>query len=425
MEWAFAGPAQVREDVNDIISGSLSRLQPSSSYQDIRGARIPVVDGHHHRGHRSPADDSTYTLTYLTFAESILAYGSDKPDLRIPNRVCPLYEHLINVAILTVTQIHSIEDTGPYSSFVGMITHHPDPLIEAFTFPLNECATSEVRKFVVDFMDNLPPALADNPDGKPQILIYDSRQPLCGFSSLGFEYEGVLARLSEGKELSDGDLVVFQARAKPRGQYCLGSTKLGDLRTALWKALVDRGFMEKPKLGDSKSLQFVWVTEFPMFKPVEEGEPGQGGAAGIAAAHHPFTAPLSAKDLDLLFTNPLEAKSAAYDLVLNGVEVGGGSQRIHVAEVQEFIMRHVLKMSDARIQDFAHLFDALRAGCPPHAGFALGFDRLTALLTDTSTVRDVIAFPKTMKGEDPFVQSPSKLSNEQLAPYGLQLRGKP
>lgn len=87
-------------------------------------------------------------------------------------------------------------------------------------------------------------------------------------------------------------------------------------------------------------------------------------------------------------------------------------------------MRDVLKMTNKRIKDFAHLFEALRSGCPPHAGFALGFDRFTALMTGTPTVRDVIAFPKTMKGEDPFVQSPSKLSNEQLAPYGLQLRSK-
>lgn len=305
-----------------------------------------------------------------------------------------------------------------------MITHLSDPLIEAFTFPLKDCSPSQARKFVVNFMDNLPPALANNPDGKPQILIHDSRQPLSGFSSLGFEYESLLAQLSEGQELNDGDLVVFQAREKPRGQYCLASTKIGDIRSALWRALVEEGLMEKPSIGEPNSLRFVWVTEFPMFKPVEEGEPGQGGAAGISAAHHPFTAPLSDADLEALFIDPLQARSAAYDLVLNGVEIGGGSERIHVADVQEFIMRDVLKMTEQRIKDFSHLLGALRAGCPPHAGFALGFDRLTALLTDTSTVRDVIAFPKTMKGEDPFVQSPSKLTDDQLAPYGLQLRGR-
>lgn len=295
-------------------------------------------------------------------------------------------------------------------------------MVEAFSFSLEDCSPQMARKFVNQFMDELPTHLADNPDGKPQVLIFDSSKPMCGFSSLGFEHQDVLDLVSEGRELNDGGLVVFQAREKSAGQYCSGSTKLGELRSTLWKALLEAGYMSKPQLGEPGSLQFVWVTEFPMFKPVEEGEPGQGGAAGISAAHHPFTAPLSQADLEVLFTDPLQAKSAAYDLVLNGIEIGGGSERNHTAEIQEFIMRDVLKMTDQRINDFSHLFEALRTGCPPHAGFALGFDRMTALMTDTSTVRDVIAFPKTMKGEDAFVQSPSKLNDEQLAPYGLQLR---
>ncbi|KAG5935047.1 hypothetical protein E4U53_000540 [Claviceps sorghi] len=409
MEWAFAGAHRVQQDVNDIILTALSKLQPARTYQDVRGERIPNIAAIAGEGEAAACADErpAHTFTSLTFAESIAAYGSDKPDLRIPNR------------------IHAIQDIEPYRSFVGMITHLSDPLVEAFTLPLQNCSPSQARKFVINFMDNLPPALANNPDGKPQVLIHDSSQPLSGFSSLGFEYESLLKKLcSDGQEVNDGDLVVFQARQKPQGQYCLGSTQIGEVRNALWKALVQEGLMSKPRLGEPNSLQFVWVTEFPMFKPVEEGEPGQGGAAGISAAHHPFTAPLSDADVAALFTDPLQARSAAYDLVLNGVEIGGGSERIHVAEIQEFIMRDVLKMTEQRIQDFAHLFGALGSGCPPHAGFALGFDRLTALLTDTSTVRDVIAFPKTMKGEDPFVRSPSQMTDEQLAPYGLQLCGR-
>lgn len=405
MEWAFAGAEMVKQDVNDIIMKALSALRPSETYKDVRGERIPIV-ADIPTGSTTNAEKEAHKFTTITFADSIAAYGIDKPDLRIPNR------------------IHDIGDIEPIRNFVSMITHLPDPQIEAFTFPLKDCSPADARKFVTKFMDSLPSSLSENPDGKPQILIHDSSQPLSGFSSLGFEYENVLGLVSGGKEMNDGDVVVFQAREKPAGQYCLGSTKLGELRNALWKTLVEEGYMEKPCLGEPGSLQFVWVTEFPMFKPVEEGEPGQGGAAGISASHHPFTAPLSDKDLELLFTDPLQAKSAAYDLVLNGVEIGGGSERNHIAEIQAFIMRDVLKMTEPRIKDFSHLFEALRSGCPPHAGFALGFDRMVALMTDTPTVRDVMAFPKTMKGEDPFVQSPSKLSDEQLAPYGLQLRPK-
>ncbi|KAJ4151132.1 hypothetical protein LMH87_011848 [Akanthomyces muscarius] len=401
MEWAFAGAATVRQDINDIIMKALTALRPSC-YQDMRGERIPMV--REISATEESGVDKAHQLTTLTFAECISSYGSDKPDLRIPGR------------------IHAIKDIEPYQTFVGMITHLQNPTIEAFAFRLNDVSPEESRQFVMKFMDSLPPELGENPEGKPQVLIFDSRKPLCGFSSIGFEYEPLLDQITEGEELNDGDLVVFQARDTPKGQYCSGSTKVGDLRIALWKSLVQQGYLSKSRNGDAGSLQFVWVTEFPMFKPTEENEPGQEGAAGIAASHHPFTAPLSEKDLELLFTNPLDAKSAAYDLVLNGVEIGGGSVRNHIADVQDFIMRDVLQMTDKRIADFAHLFEVLRAGCPPHAGFALGFDRMVALMTDTSTVRDVIAFPKTMKGEDAFVKSPSRITDEQLAPYGLQLR---
>lgn len=324
--------------------------------------------------------------------------------------------------MLTALQIRAMQNLNEYRSFVSMITHLPDPEVEAFAFSLNGNPASRTRELVVKFMDELPDAFKQNPDGMPQILVYDTSKPLAGFSSLGHEYDSVLEQIAPEQELENGDIVVFQAREKVQGQNCASSTKLGDLRRLLWKTLIDEGLMETPQLGEPGSLQFLWVIDFPMFKMVEQGEPGQGGAAGIAAAHHPFTAPGSEEDLKILLSgDPMQAKSAAYDLVLNGVEIGGGSVRNHVASVQRLIMTDVLKMAPERVKEFDHLFEVLEAGCPPHAGFALGFDRMVALLSGTATVRDVIAFPKTMKGEDLFVKSPSKLTNEQLAPYNLRL----
>jgi aspartyl-tRNA synthetase len=123
-------------------------------------------------------------------------------------------------------------------------------------------------------------------------------------------------------------------------------------------------------------------------------------------------------------TDPLRARADHYDLVCNGVELGGGSRRIHVAEIQEFVFRDILQMTEDKIAQFAHLLEALRTGCPPHAGFAFGFDRFVAVLTGTPSVRDVIPFPKSMKGEDLFAKSPGKLTDEQLAVYHLQRRRK-
>ncbi|KAG7292485.1 hypothetical protein NEMBOFW57_002520 [Staphylotrichum longicolle] len=198
-----------------------------------------------------------------------------------------------------------------------------------------------------------------------------------------------------------------------------GSTALGTFRAQLYQAAVSKGLLPR-----DLSFQFLWVNNFPMFTPDNETDPGQGGRAGFSATHHPFTAPLTDEDVELLATDPLKARADHYDLVVNGIELGGGSRRIHVAKMQEYVMREILQMTDKGVAQFSHLLEALRAGCPPHAGFALGFDRLVAVLTYTDSVRDVIAFPKSMKGEDLTVKSPGKITKEQLETYHLAFPSK-
>lgn len=263
-------------------------------------------------------------------------------------------------------------------------------------------------------MQRLHPTFTQNPHGAPQIIVFDPALPMDGFSSLGFEGWSALttgpgAQTAGMDELGPGDIVIFQAR---NDAHPGDGTKLGQLRSQAWVEIVGR---QAP--GSTSQLEILWVVDFPMYVPDDEAP----GAAGISPSHHLFTAPKTPEDAELLFSAPLNAIADNYDLVINGLEVGGGSRRIHLAELQEFVMRDVLRLGNERVSEFSHLLRALRAGCPPHAGFAFGFDRLCALLTGTSTVRDVIAFPKSMKGHEPFADAPTKISNSQLAPYHVRL----
>lgn len=299
-----------------------------------------------------------------------------------------------------------------------MITKLHNPVIEAIRVRPHKAEAmtpEESRSFVHGVMDNRPLALRNDPDGTPAVLVVDSSKPMSGLSSLGHEGYSNLTSHPSFSDLADGDILILQARRdKPHHG---GSTPLGILRTLLYAEAVAQGLLPK-----DTTFKFLWVTEFPMFTPDadEAADPGQGGAAGFSATHHPFTAPLTDADFDLLATDPLQAKADHYDLVVNGVELGGGSRRIHVAAVQEFVMRDILRMNPDGVAQFDHLLEALRAGCPPHAGFAMGFDRFVAVLSGTSSLRDVIAFPKGMKGDDLMVRAPGMVTTEQLKTYHLQ-----
>jgi aspartyl-tRNA synthetase len=185
------------------------------------------------------------------------------------------------------------------------------------------------------------------------------------------------------------------------------------------KAAVAQELIQAPT-----GFEFLWVTDFPLFTPTSTSasEPGQGGTAGLSSTHHPFTSPKSSADVSLLATDPLGVIGEHYDIVVNGVELGGGSKRIHSAAMQTYIMRDILKMSPERLKDFEHLIEVLRVGCPPHAGIALGFDRLVAVMLGKESVRDVIAFPKSGSGEDLLVKSPSKMTEGQLETYHLKVK---
>lgn len=293
-------------------------------------------------------------------------------------------------------------------SKIGPLT---DPTVEVFKFSLSSDPAT-TRKFVFDFMASQEAQpFINNPEGQPGIFIFDSRKPLGGLQPFGFE---AAEYLEEHLSLEEGDLVILQARKD--APFSGGSTPIGNLRLALYRFAVAQGIIEP-----AKGWSFLWINQFPLFSPTNDVDPGQGGSAGLASTHHPFTAPASADDIDLLATDPSAVKADHYDLVLNGIELGGGSRRIHSSAFQEYVLREVLKVSNERMKDFEHLIEVLRMGCPPHAGLAIGFDRLIAVMLGKESIRDVIAFPKS-QGKDLLVRSPSMITKEQLQTYGLKLR---
>jgi aspartyl-tRNA synthetase len=206
--------------------------------------------------------------------------------------------------------------------------------------------------------------------------------------------------LTERIQMEPGDLVFFVA-----DQPKVVNESLGNLRNFLGRKLC---------LIDDNEFKFLWVTRFPMFEYDETLKRYQ-------ALHHPFTSPLEA-DLAKLEGDPLAVQSRAYDLVLNGFEIGGGSIRIHQRDIQEAVFK-ALGMDRASYEDqFGFLLSALDAGAPPHGGIAIGFDRLVMLLCGESSIRDVIAFPKTQKAACLLTGAPSDTSKAQLAELHLRLR---
>lgn len=199
--------------------------------------------------------------------------------------------------------------------------------------------------------------------------------------------------------IAEGDILLVRKR---NSRFVGGWTKLGKLRAKIIEILNKKGHV-KPK----KDWEFLWIEEFPLFQPVSEVEKQEMDYyRELNCTHHPFTAPLES-DIPLLETSPLDVRGQHYDLVLNGNEIGGGSVRIHSAQLQRFILSSILRLKERDIHQFDHLITALNVGCPPHAGIALGLDRLIAIMSGLTSIRDVIAFPKNSSGADPTVGCPS------------------
>ena len=309
----------------------------------------------------------------ITYREAMEFYGSDKPDLRYDLKmvdVIDIFERCDN-------EIFSNIAKQPHKNRIKALRVPGADLV----FSKREMKTFEdfVRKFGAGGL------------GYFQMKEDGLKGPLIKFFS-----EEDIALIIERTELQVGDVVFFGA---------------GDKKTVLDYMGRFRIFIaehEKMNLIDKDRFEFVWVVDFPMFE-VEDGK--------VKALHHPFTMP---KDTDK--DNVEDIESIAYDIVLNGVELGGGSIRIHKEAMQEEIFKLLGIGEEEAKEKFGFLLDALKFGAPPHGGFAIGFDRLMMLISKKSSIRDVIAFPKTQKASCLLTQAPSPVEADQLRDLHIRLR---
>jgi len=308
----------------------------------------------------------------MPYVDAMNRFGSDKPDMRFGMEIEDFSEEfsasgfkVFAGAVQSGGAVKAFNAKGLADLTQGELKH------------LEETAKSLGAK-------GLAFIKSENGEWKSPILKFLSEE----------EKDALKQRLS----VEDGDIVFFAA-----GPWETSCNILGRVRLESATLLEKRG----QKLRDPKDWKFLWVIDFPLMHFEEE-------EGRYVSSHHPFTAPV-VEDLPLLESDPKKVRGQHYDIVLNGVELGGGSIRIHNPDVQKKVFEDVLKIPADVVQSrFGYMLEAFSYGAPPHGGIALGLDRLVTILCNRESIRDVIAFPKTQKGQDLMTDSPGEVTERQL-----------
>jgi aspartyl-tRNA synthetase len=327
----------------------------------------------------------------MSYDQAIRLYGSDKPDMRLP-------------AMTDVYKAFTAAD-------LATLAVNPSLPIVAIRIPqIGELS----RK--------------DRDEIKPLFIAKGSAKLFEDFKRLEKNFPQAAAGIRQKSAAEASDLVVVVAGdGKPGEHKSEGGVKpevkqhdhavytaAGLLRIALAQKYADRHCAFRKSGDPDKDFRFLWVTDFPMFEWDEDGK-------RWAAAHHPFTSPHE-HDMDKLESDPAAVRALAYDVVLNGTELGSGSIRIHRQDIQRKIF-HALGMTEDEARSrFGFFLEALEYGTPPHGGIALGLDRIVMILTGADSLREVIPFPKTARAVDLMVDAPTPVNEAQLKELGIQVK---
>ncbi len=339
-----------REDMYALIEGLMARI-----WKDVLGVDLPTP------------------FPRMSYNDAMNRYGVDKPDTRFD---------------LELVDLGEVFKDSAFKVFAGVIAS--GGVVKAFNAKgLSDATQGEMRE-----LENTAKSLG----AKGLAFIRVSPEGEWKSPILKFFSEEEKAALTEKLKIEPGDLVFFAAAEWEQACAILGRIRLDSA-----KLLKARGRLEIPE----DQYNFLWVIEFPLMLHDEE-------AGRYVAAHHPFTAPVP-EDLELLDSDPKAVRGQHYDCVLNGWEIAGGSIRIHQPDLQKKVFEDFLQIPAEVVEErFGYMLNAFKFGAPPHGGIAVGFDRLVSLIANRPYIRDLIAFPKTQKGQDLMADAPSGATSKQL-----------